>query len=218
MTTFRTSAGNELKLTTIEGTVLSVEDRDNVVVNQTQGTTRYNATLNQTFKQAGDVYSEIIKSSKVWIRDHSGKDRQVDISDTPVPLRAGHQLRVIKVSRPEAELGYYWAAKNLSTDDVVVNKLATDMQVSDSLGLTKPEFLKAFLLKPARNAVVAWSALSILYAFTNDRHHGLGRSFGEMSAMLFIFIPFAIYYGFKKRKDHIKPMAEITAQVKAALA
>lgn len=215
---FTASNGKQVKLTIVEGTVLSVAERENVVINQDPSTTRYNATLNQTYKQAGDIYSEVIKTSKVWIRKDNGKDDQIDISEVPVPLMAGHRVRLVVVTKPDEDMGYYWAAKNLNTDAVVLNSSRVDnVHTSCELGLTQVDFLKKIVIWPARNAAIVWAAVSLLYYFTNDRNRGLFASFGEMIALLFIYIPIAFYYAVRKEKNHLKPMSEVTAEAKKML-
>ena len=214
--TFSTSDGAKLELDLIEGTVLSVEDREHVVVNQGSSTMRYNHALDQTFSEPGGIYSEVIKTNKVWIKQDNGKDRQVDISDVPIALMAGHRLTVYLVSKAHSEDGYYWAAKNMNTDEVSWRDLSEGISLADNLGISNPQFLKNLLIKPVKKALIIGAvAGTICYLLSPKVTIGFAFNcfllFGICSAFLFI-----VFGLLKNRKDHLKPLAEVTAQVKQA--
>ena len=211
-----TSDGVKLKLFIIEGSVLSVADSEHVVVNQSSSSVRYSHALNQTFNEPGSIYSEVIKTSKVWIKQDDGQDRQVDISDVPVPLRAGHRLKVGKVCKIDSELGYYWAAKNVNTGEVCWQPFGDNPRAADDLGISSPQSLKMLVLRPAKITIVVGLIFNTLWSLL-IRDSRIWEFKTWVGYFWIIFVPLVVIALLKTRKDHLKPVAEITAQVEKAL-
>ena len=63
------------------------------------------------------ISTQIVTTSKVWLKKLDGKDAEFDMSDFSVPLRVGHQIAIIYGAAEGIESGTYFGALNKSTGE-----------------------------------------------------------------------------------------------------
>ncbi|WP_157040335.1 hypothetical protein [Polaromonas naphthalenivorans] len=110
------SNGQKIWLNIIQGTVLESSESSNSIVSSHRGLSDVITNSSGTYTPPR-ISTQIVTTSKVWLKKLDGKDAEFNMSDFSVPLRVGHQIAIIYGAAEGIENGAYFGALNKSTGE-----------------------------------------------------------------------------------------------------
>lgn len=215
------AAGHSFWGKLIHANVISVDSSTTTVVNQSPSNLHYSAALGTTFNEPGRIYSDVIKTTKVWLKFASGAEQEVDISEFPVALRGGHPVSLFEIGHPGDAAGWYIGMKNLVTAEAKFID-------TDSIGWGKTLKLIQPYERAKRNAkkaaIIPLGILFLLYFFSGENWNSGTRLLERViiptfTAGLVIFtVSWGFAMAFSKYRSHRKPLEALVSKARTAFA